>query len=94
MGALVRSIRTEPHNDGEEGDERIRTAVTAPSDVSTYGQVAGAWGFPHVAGNCPSCGAASLFLAVGGHVTCSVIGCADPCMVDDWLHGKCEADRA
>jgi len=70
---------------------RDRSSAGAPSTepaseaVSTYGQIPGAWGFPHVAGRCPSCGTASLFLAVGGHVTCSVIGCADPSAVDDWL---------
>lgn|SRR5574338_118910 len=48
----------------------------------------GAWGFPKVAGRCPSCGLESLFLAVGGHITCAVIGCKEPCLVDDWLHGE------
>jgi len=32
----VKRIRTEPHNDGSEGDERIRTAVTRYSGFSRY----------------------------------------------------------
>lgn len=32
----MKSIRTEPHNDGAEGDERIRTAVCEPSDEGVY----------------------------------------------------------
>lgn len=27
---------------------------------------------------CPSCGSHSLFIGMGGHLTCSVIGCKDP----------------
>lgn len=27
---------------------------------------------------CPACGARSLFIGEGGHLTCGVIGCKDP----------------
>lgn len=42
---------------------------------------------PDVAGSCPACGAASLFLGEGGHVTCARIECPNPCAADDLLHG-------
>ncbi len=32
----MKSIRTDPRNHAAEGDERIRTAVTAPSDDVVY----------------------------------------------------------
>ncbi len=38
-----------------------------------------------VAGNCPMGCGETLFLAVGGHVTCSVIDCDDPLAVDKML---------
>ncbi|MEU0160240.1 DUF6085 family protein [Streptomyces sp. NPDC006261] len=40
---------------------------------------------PDVQGRCPACGAASLFLGEGGHVTCSRSDCPDPCAADDML---------
>ncbi|WP_432008742.1 hypothetical protein [Streptomyces bacillaris] len=46
---------------------------------------------PDVQGRCPACGAASLFLGEGGHVTCSRIECPNPCAADDMLHGGEEA---
>ncbi|MFE7485446.1 hypothetical protein [Streptomyces sp. NPDC057552] len=42
---------------------------------------------PDVQGRCPACGAASLFLGEGGHVTCARIECPNPCAADDLLHG-------
>lgn len=53
--------------------------------ITTNGLNPGAWGFPHVVGRCPACGAKSLFLAVGGYVTCSVLGCPDPSAVTNLL---------
>jgi hypothetical protein len=44
--------------------------------------------FPRVAGRCPSCRGASLFLGAGGHVTCSRLDCPDPGVVDDQLHAE------
>lgn len=44
-----------------------------------------------VQGRCPACGAASLFLGEGGHVTCARIECSDPSAADDMLHGGEEA---
>ncbi len=58
--------------------------MTGP--IVTSGLNAGAWGFPQVVGRCPACGTASLFLAVGGHITCSVIACPDPCAAGDLLN--------
>lgn len=46
---------------------------------------------PDVQGRCPACGAASLFLGEGGHVTCSRIDCPEPSAADDMLHGGEEA---
>ncbi|WP_329217234.1 DUF6085 family protein [Streptomyces microflavus] len=40
---------------------------------------------PDVAGSCPACGAASLFLGEGGHVTCARIDCPDPGAADNML---------
>lgn len=42
-------------------------------------------GSPHVQGRCPSCGSTSLFLAKGGHVTCSLFDCDNPCAADEML---------
>ena len=44
--------------------------------------------FPRVQGYCPSCGGESLFLALGGHVTCSRLDCPNPVRVSDWLAFK------
>ena len=41
--------------------------------------------FPKVEGTCPACGRDSLFLASGGYVTCSIIGCTDPGKASDVL---------
>ncbi|MGC5534206.1 hypothetical protein [Streptomyces sp. SR-10] len=46
---------------------------------------------PDVQGRCPACGAVSLFLGEGGHVTCARIGCPNPCAADELLHGGEEA---
>ena len=40
---------------------------------------------PAVSGRCPSCRSSSLFLAVGGWVTCANIQCPDPTAVADLL---------
>lgn len=45
-----------------------------------------ATGFPRVAGVCPGCGLQSLFLADGGHVTCSSLDCPVPCAADEALY--------
>lgn len=45
-------------------------------------------GFPKVQGKCPSCGRTSLFVGVGGYVTCASLECADPVaatkLLEDW----------
>ena len=41
--------------------------------------------FPKVQGRCPACGSNSLFLGDGGYVTCSVLGCPDPCAASNVL---------
>ncbi|MGW5582845.1 DUF6085 family protein [Streptomyces sp. NPDC003857] len=43
-----------------------------------------------VQGHCPACGWTSLFLAHGGHVTCSRLECPNPCAADELLAGKPE----
>ncbi len=35
-------------------------------------------GFPQVKGECPSCHRSSLFLGVGGYVTCASLDCKEP----------------
>ncbi|MFI1525530.1 hypothetical protein [Streptomyces griseus] len=42
---------------------------------------------PDVQGRCPACGAASLFLGEGGHVTCARADCPAPDTADMLLHG-------
>lgn len=42
-------------------------------------------GWPRVAGCCPACGGASLFVGEGGYVTCSMRPCPDPAAVADLL---------
>ncbi|MFJ3278488.1 hypothetical protein [Streptomyces halstedii] len=44
-----------------------------------------------VQGRCPACGAVSLFLGEGGHVTCSRIDCPEPSAADQLLHGEAAA---
>lgn len=58
------------------GEERI---------MATTGLEPGAWGFPKVKGQCPGCSNESLFLAVGGYVTCSYIPCPNPTAASDLL---------
>lgn len=53
--------------------------------IQTSGLAPGAWGFPKVRGQCPGCSKESLFLAVGGYVTCSYISCANPTAASDLL---------
>ena len=38
-----------------------------------------------VAGTCPACGSQSLFLGSGGHVTCRIDKCPNPCAADEIL---------
>ncbi len=45
---------------------------------------------PRVAGRCPVCQSASLFLGEGGHITCGVLECKNPTAVDDIVHGAGE----
>lgn len=54
-------------------------------DLTTTGLEPGAWGFPKVEGQCPGCSKESLFLAVGGYVTCSYIPCPNPSAPSDLL---------
>lgn len=37
---------------------------------------------------CPSCGNQSLFIDAIGKLTCSVIGCKDPCAFDDMVNTR------
>lgn len=40
---------------------------------------------PEIAGRCPACKGTSLFVGVGGHVTCSRLECPAPFAADDAL---------
>jgi hypothetical protein len=42
--------------------------------------------YPKVAGACPRGCGETLFLAEGGHVTCALLGCPNPCAADELLH--------
>ena len=44
--------------------------------------------FPRVAGCCPMGCGETLFLADGGHVTCSLDRCPNPCAADEILHER------
>lgn len=50
------------------------------NDTAQPAQRAG--GVVKVRGRCPSCDGEHLFVGSGGYVTCSLIGCADPCAAD------------
>lgn len=54
-----------------EGDE-LRAELAARSTAPL------AAAHPHVAGRCPACGRASLFLGDGGYVTCAQADCPEP----------------
>jgi len=43
-----------------------------------------------ITGRCPSCGSGTLFVGVGGYVTCSLQGCPDPGAASDALDGTLE----
>ena len=49
-------------------------------DTPSWGQT--------IAGKCPACGSSSLFVAMGGHATCALIGCPNPTMLADILLGE------
>lgn len=51
-------------------------------------------GHPHVAGRCPACNRASLFLGKGGYVTCAWIDCPNPGAVSDLLDPREATARA
>lgn len=40
---------------------------------------------PEIAGRCPACKGAALFVGVGGHVTCARLDCPSPTAADDAL---------
>jgi hypothetical protein len=57
---------------------------TTPAEPARQSEGPGR-GFPRVDGRCPACGWASLFLAVGEHITCARLDCPDPCAADELL---------
>lgn len=61
--------------------------------ITTVGIDPGAWNFPKVKGQCSGCSNESLFLAVGGYVTCSYIPCPNPTAASDLL-ATMDSDRA
>lgn len=48
--------------------------------------------FPKVEGECPACGAHSLFVGSGGWVTCAVLGCPDPTLASEVFPRKADPD--
>ena len=52
--------------------------------LTAYPSKVARW-MPAVKGHCPSCGLKSLFLAVGGHVTCANLECRDPLAIERLL---------
>lgn len=38
---------------------------------------------PRINTRCPSCGSTTLFIANGGYLTCSLLGCKDPCAINN-----------
>lgn len=42
---------------------------------------------PFIQGRCPACGLASVFVAEGGYLTCSNLGCTRPEAPDELLRG-------
>lgn len=70
------------------GDWAPRPEHLPPPATEAGKAVGGASRFPKVAGCCPMGCGSTLFLADGGHITCSLIGCPDPTKADDLLHDR------
>ncbi|MEU3432392.1 hypothetical protein [Streptomyces sp. NPDC006863] len=68
-----------------------RQAVAVAVLAAVMADIEARAGASDVAGSCPACGAASLFLGEGGHITCARIECPNPCAADDLLHSGEEA---
>jgi hypothetical protein len=70
--------------------DRTAAALASALPVTTTGLTAHparpAAGYPIVQGRCPACGAASLFLASGGFVTCASLRCPNPTQASYLLH--------
>jgi hypothetical protein len=49
---------------------------------------------PDVSGRCPACGLKTLFLGVGGYVTCSLSDCPNPVMASQMLEIAHDIARA
>lgn len=88
LDVLARTTRTLLDHFTEAGEpaaavsptliKRARSALTSRRTRPYY---------PDVAGRCPSCGRASLFLGEGGYVTCSSLSCDVPDAASNLLDG-------
>lgn len=68
----------------KEREEAVSASLKA-TVLTEVVQSGVAEGWPRVEGRCPSCGSSSLFVGLGGFVTCSRLDCADPTAVSDLL---------
>lgn len=69
------------HAEGREGAlDDVQAVLDTPVVEAGIGK-----GWPQVRGRCAACGHTSLFLGVGGHVTCAWRDCSDPCAADTML---------
>ena len=60
---------------------RLREAIAEGEDVLNASAHTGPFGtepHPKIATRCPGCGAESLFIGNGGHLTCAVLRCSQP----------------
>lgn len=96
---MTRFGRSEMHDGGivwsvyeaaEAGDFKNGTRVASflrERDAAAFAELVRPWGAtpqPRIETPCPACGARSVFIGAGGHLTCAVIGCPDPGVEHVW----------
>jgi hypothetical protein len=67
-----------PRHCGPCRDVKQKGSETCAWDAAPESTAPLAANLPHVAGRCPACGRASLFLGAGGYVTCAKADCPEP----------------
>lgn len=87
LGAVVEVVGLA--GDWREASQRVASLLRAglAAEQAPEGRLTTkrhSWG-NEVSGRCPACGNRSMFVAVGGHVTCSIADCTDPCAAADLL---------
>jgi len=74
---------------GDEPGERVTIDITDVREINVDGLIPhphpAAANMPIVRGVCPACGMQSLFLAVGGWVTCVSLRCPNPSAASEAL---------